>query len=105
MHAHTISRNARTVSRNVHAHASMFICVQALVIILVRTYVCPFVCACSSASIHAPASMGIYARGDCYAYLSVVLSNTLVLGELDHISRTSHDYIQAPLWDSLYNNL
>ena len=97
LHAHTFRRNGRslasvqahTLSRNVRASAS--------VIILSRTFVCLFVHACDSASIHGCASAIICACGGCSAFLYISLSNTLLWGDLGHVYSTDRVYILVSL--------
>ena len=67
LHAHTHSRNARTISRNIRACASASI--------LSHNYVCLFVCERAYVSICARAPVIIRSCSGCYTCLYVVLSN------------------------------
>ena len=86
MHSHTLSINiqaqyylhARTLSRNICAHASTSTFPYDFSSILVCTSMCLFVRSCDSASISAHAPARICAHSGCSVCLSVVLPKTLL---------------------------
>ena len=99
------SAHAYTLSRNVCARASKIIRAPASINILARTYACLCVRAWDPTSIRACALLSIHACGGCSVFLSIIISSTLLVGDLGHGSRTVHVYIQGALGDSLYHIL
>ena len=85
--------HARDLSRNIHVNYSFSIGACASAIILSCTSVCLFV--------HARASASICVSGGCLAYLSVVMSSTLLRGNHGHGSRTDNVYIRGDIGDYL----
>ena len=111
-HTCTFSRNIWAFSSvhtciliiNVCARASTVICERASASILscASAYMC--VRAQASTRIHTRALLSIHDYDGCSAYLSVVLSNKLLWGDLDHGYRTAHVYIQGDIGNSVYHS-